>query len=460
MNENTPRDLSGQTDAAAAPDTATAVDPEAAADQVTPEKPAAPDFASTADKPEKTAEPPAPPGGRGLSVLALLLAVAAVAGSGLVIWNQRQAASMVDNGQAQLNATLGQLESNTRKLAARFEALETEARSASAEQAAVEDLLLRLSARTDGLESNVAGLARSREASGTQLRRAEAEQLLRIANYQLNLARNPDTALAALLEADALLARLADPGLQPVRRQLTDDVLALRSAERVDLEGIAMRLDSLARQVNQLPLNSDARELSGLETSAQPASGGWARFKQKVSEFVAGIFAVRRTESSSGPLLSREEAFFLRRNLELELQAARLAVLSTNAEVFAASISAARRWTEAYFDREASSVAGFVRDLNALAQQRLVVALPDISGSLRVFRELADRRTTRPGANLITPPLAPAERRPAEQGPPEQRPVEVEDRLVEEVTGEAAAEVANGAVDDIVDEETPQAGEQ
>ncbi|MGB5211146.1 MAG: uroporphyrinogen-III C-methyltransferase [Gammaproteobacteria bacterium] len=455
MNENTPRDLSGQTDAAAAPDTATAVDPEAAADQVTPEKPAAPDFASTADKPEKTAEPPAPPGGRGLSVLALLLAVAAVAGSGLVIWNQRQAASMVDNGQAQLNATLGQLESNTRKLAARFEALETEARSASAEQAAVEDLLLRLSARTDGLESNVAGLARSREASGTQLRRAEAEQLLRIANYQLNLARNPDTALAALLEADALLARLADPGLQPVRRQLTDDVLALRSAERVDLEGIAMRLDSLARQVNQLPLNSDARELSGLETSAQPASGGWARFKQKVSEFVAGIFAVRRTESSSGPLLSREEAFFLRRNLELELQAARLAVLSTNAEVFAASISAARRWTEAYFDREASSVAGFVRDLNALAQQRLVVALPDISGSLRVFRELADRRTTRPGANLITPPLAPAEQR-----PPEQRPVEVEDRLVEEVTGEAAAEVANGAVDDIVDEETPQAGEQ
>ena len=96
---------------------------------------------------------------------------------------------------------------------------------------------------------------------GSQLAREEMEQLLRIANYQLNLAHDPDTALAALQEADAVLARLADPGLQPLRRQLSDDILALRSVERVDIEGIALRLDSLARRVDQLPLNADAAEL-------------------------------------------------------------------------------------------------------------------------------------------------------------------------------------------------------
>ncbi|MGB5621481.1 MAG: uroporphyrinogen-III C-methyltransferase, partial [Gammaproteobacteria bacterium] len=245
------------------------------------------------------------------------------------------------------------------------------------------------------LESSVSRLARSRDTAGSQLAREEMEQLLRIANYQLNLAHDPDTALAALQEADAVLARLADPGLQPLRRQLSDDILALRSVERVDIEGIALRLDSLARRVDQLPLNADAAELVVQGTETQ-ASGGWARFRQKVSEFLAGIFTVRRTESSQGPLLSREEAFFLRRNLELELQTARVALLSRDEDVFKSSLGAARRWTQEYFDRDATAVETFVDGLDTIAGRRLKTEQPDISGSLRIYREMAERQTEEP----------------------------------------------------------------
>jgi uroporphyrin-3 C-methyltransferase len=401
MNENIPREPSGQQGPAAttAPTGEAAVQTETAA----PEVPPTPDSGTTAGG-EPGKPNPVPRSGRGLAALALLLAAVAMAGSAYVVWNQRQAAASINDGRAELTAAMSRLDSNTGQLASRIEAIESERSKARAERAAAEERLRGLDARTDELESNVARLARTREASGTQLRRAEAEQLLRIANYQLNLARNPDTALAALLEADAILAGLADPRLQPVRRQIADDLLALRSIQRVDLEGIALRLDSLARQVNQLPLNSDARELSGLDQPATPASGGWARFKQKVAEFVGGIFTVRRTESDSGPLLSRDEAFFLRRNLELELQAARLAVLSANTDVFRASLSAAKRWTEEYFDQQASSVTGFIRDLTALRGQRLEAPLPDISGSLQVFRELAERQPARPGGRPIDIP--------------------------------------------------------
>jgi len=411
MNENTPRELPEQQDSAAtvAPPAEADVQAEAAA----PEVRSASDSGTPAVG-ESGSTSPGPRSGRGLAALALLLAAVAVAGSGYLVWTQRQAAASVDDGQAELTAAMSRLDSSTRQLASRFEAIESERSKARAERAAADALLQSVDARTDDLENNVARLARSREASGTQLRRAEAEQLLRIGNYQLNLARNPDTALAALLEADAILAGLADPGLQPVRRQIANDLLALRSIERTDLEGIALRLDSLARQVNQLPLNSDARELSGLDRPAASASGGWARFKQKVSEFVAGIFTVRRTESDSGPLLSRDEAFFLRRNLELELQAARLAVLSSNADVFAASLSAAKRWTEEYFDQQASSVAGFIRDLNALGRQRLETQLPDISGSLLVFRELAERQPVQRGGRGIDIPARNPDQAPAE----------------------------------------------
>jgi len=411
MNENTPREPSGQQDpAAATPPTGEAG---VQVEQAVPEAPPASD-SGTSPGGEAGKPNPVPRSGRGLAALALLLAAIAVAAAVYLIWNQRQATASVEDGRTQLTAAMSRLESSTRELASRFEAIESERSKARAERAAADDLLQSLDVRTDELESNVARLARTREASGTQLRRAEAEQLLRIANYQLNLARNPDTALAALLEADAVLAGLADPRLQPVRRQIADDLLALRSIQRVDLEGIALRLDSLARQVNQLPLNSDARELSGLDQPATPASGGWARFKQKVAEFVSGIFTVRRTESDSGPLLSRDEAFFLRRNLELELQAARLAVLSANTDVFKASLGAAERWTEEYFDQQASSVSGFIRDLTALRGQRLAAPLPDISGSLQVFSELAERQPARPGGRPIDIPAQSPDPAPAE----------------------------------------------
>lgn len=367
-------------------------------------KPAAgPDKTAPGPSADEVEAPPAPEspvtdtaqrsgGGRGLSLLALLLALLAAVASAYVFWNQRQVSLGAESSRSDLDAAIGRLDDSARQLSASLAELEGDAGQLQSDQSAAADTLQRQRARIDGLESGLSRLARSRETVGSQLAREEMEQLLRIANYQLNLAHDPDTALAALQAADAVLARLADPGLQPLRSQLSDDILALSSVERVDIEGIALRLDSLARRVDQLPLNADAAELL-VQGEEPPASGGWARFRQKVSEFLAGIFAVRRTESSQGPLLSREEAFFLRRNLELELQAARVALLARDEDVFNASLGAARRWTLEYFDRDATAVETFVDGLGAIADQRLGTEYPDISGSLRIYRELAEQQT-------------------------------------------------------------------
>ena len=337
MNENTPNKPSGdqpEAESKTPDDTGSAI--ETGADSSAGPAAAAPGAAMDKVEAPSAPEPPVtdtaqrPSGGRGLSLLALLLAILAAVGSGYVFWDQRQATIGAESNRSNLDTAIGRLDDNTRQLSASLKELERNAGELQSNQSAAADGLQRQRARIDGLESGLSRLARSRDTAGSQLAHEEMEQLLRIANYQLTLANDPDTALAALQEADAVLARLADPGLQPLRRQLSDDILALRSVERVDIEGIALRLDSLARRVDQLPLNADAAELV-VQGEESPASGGWARFRQKVSEFLAGIFTVRRTESSQGPLLSREEAFFLRRNLELELQTARVALLSRGA---------------------------------------------------------------------------------------------------------------------------------
>ncbi|RRQ21865.1 hypothetical protein D6C00_07845 [Thiohalobacter thiocyanaticus] len=58
---------------------------------------------------------------------------------------------------------------------------------------------------------------------------AEAEYLLHVANQRLQLARDVDTALAALATADQRLQELANAAYLPVREQISRELGALRS---------------------------------------------------------------------------------------------------------------------------------------------------------------------------------------------------------------------------------------
>ena len=342
--------------------------------------------------PPATAGTPAPDrpvrSGRGLAFLALLIALAAAAGSGYLAWIDRINAGTSDAIRADLRGEIGRVENNYQTLQQSVRDLE---RVTNGIETRIDELAVvggSISGRLDGLEAGVRDLAtrdRSAELSG-DWQRAEAEYLMRIANRQLSLARNPGAAMVALEEADGLLARMADPRLQPVRQQLSDDIIALRSVRQPDVEGLALRLGSLSRKVDGLPLagqREDARD----SLPDDEAASGWSRLTSKLSAFFGSIFRVRRTEGSVAPLLSPQEAFFLRRNLELELQAARIAVLTGDASVYRASLGTARRWTEEYFRTDDGGVSAFIDALRELEGREITVELPDISGSLRALSE-------------------------------------------------------------------------
>ena len=121
--------------------------------------------------------------------------------------------------------------------------------------------------------------------------------------------------------------------------------------------------------------------------SAPDTDSGFARLRRRIADFLAGIFTVRRTVGDAEPLLSPEQSFFLRRNLELELLSARVALLSDDASVYRASLGAARRWTDQYFDADDPAVGAFAEALQDLEKRRISTDYPDISGSLRVLLE-------------------------------------------------------------------------
>lgn len=215
---------------------------------------------------------------------------------------------------------------------------------------------------------------------------AEAEYFMEIANAQLNLARNPELALVALELADERIAKLAAPGLTGVRQALADELLALESLEAPDIEGAALTLASLAGTVESLPLREGivppgqqpvdvADELSGMERAL-------ASLKSAMSDVVS----VRRTDQPVRPLLPPDAVYFLRTNLKLQLQAARLALLQNEQALFEQSLDDAAAWLQEYFDPETTPVRSTLETINELRASHFSLMRIDISRSLTLLR--------------------------------------------------------------------------
>jgi uroporphyrin-III C-methyltransferase len=217
--------------------------------------------------------------------------------------------------------------------------------------------------------------------------RTEAEHLMQVANIALQLNHDPATALAALEGADQRLAELSDPVLMNARAKLTDEIAALRALQRPDVEGIALTLGSMAARVELLPVAGVAEvEATPAEPTEQSA---WQRAVAKVVAALKSMVTVQRASGSEPVLLAPEERFFLYRNLELELESARLAVLEGDAANYKQSLQSAQHWLETRFDRNDGGVQSTLDALAELQSAELITSWPDISGSLAELHRAA-----------------------------------------------------------------------
>ncbi len=253
-----------------------------------------------------------------------------------------------------------------------------------------------LPARMDEMEQAMADLQVSSAGARREWLVGEAEHYMELANAQAQLAGNADLAALALQLADRRLRQIDDPAFTPVRRQLSEEITALQGVENVDVEGISLALASLADVVATLPLEEDvapgttAREDIGEELSG--IDRAWAATKGAFSNLIT----VRRTDERLEPLLSPEAEYFLRTNIQLQLQTARLALLQGEPAVFRQSLEDVEAWLRRYFDADDKAVSGALETVAEIRASRVAGAgMPDVSGSLRALRE---RRAVAEGA--------------------------------------------------------------
>ncbi len=376
-----------------------------------PSATAAPDSASP-----PTALPVSPKAPR--STIILIAFIAGLALVSALLW-QKLERIQEDLARRSQDASTAAIEART---LAR-QALDT-VREATGRQALLETRLSEVALQRSQLEELMQSLSRSRDENLV----VDIDSALRLAQQQAQLTGSVEPLLAALKTADQRIARAAQPRLTPLQRALARDVDRIKATTVSDTPSLLVKLDELARSIDDLPLANAVGENSLRSTVAQAApsdaemkaaltgstpaagsaagtalgaaaSGLGAEFKASLHSALARVqnearklLRVSRIEQPEAALLSPEQGFFLRENLKLKLLNARLALLARQPEASRADLAAAAAALGKYFDASARKTQAAAGLLQGIQAQMKNVDLPRLDASLTALATAAAGR--------------------------------------------------------------------
>lgn len=351
--------------------------------------------------PAETAEAPPRPGRGGLwlGLLALLVALAAAAAAGYGYWHFKNRLGQVGDRLDAAEQERGSGQQTLAELRQEIEGVRGDIQSFREEQEGLAGRLGEIDDRLGTLREATEDLNARIEGGPTYWRLERVESLLLAADRVARLEGDAQAAHAALAEADRMLRDLNDPAWLDVREAIQNAMTRLEQVPSVDVPGIAFRLASLSEAALDLPLKrQEAPALGPDETEVDeeaPPEGMWERIQHALGAFwkdIKGLVRLRRSGEEVEPLLPPDEAAFLRHNLVLNLQAARLALLRDRPEVYRQALGSARDWVERFFDGESDEVTGMLGALEDLEGRGLAADLPELDEPLQVLRRVRKER--------------------------------------------------------------------
>ncbi|HEY8857606.1 MAG TPA: uroporphyrinogen-III C-methyltransferase [Rugosibacter sp.] len=256
----------------------------------------------------------------------------------------------------------------------------------------LEERLAEIQSQSVALQSMYQEMSSSRD----QRLLAEVEQAIVMAMQQLQFAGNVETALIALENADARLAKELQPQFISLRRLLARDILRLKATPGADLTSISLKIESIVSVIDTLPLafeqrpkNTPVAPIPGAALSSSLISRSyWQALVSEVWQELYQLLRIERIEHRDPALLSPSQSFFLRENLKLRLLNARLALLQRDGKTFRDEIIQTQALLDRYFDVRAPSVVNARKTLNALAATDVGFNLPSLGETLAAVRNL------------------------------------------------------------------------
>ncbi len=349
----------------------------------------------------------------GIALGAIAIAIALALGAGLYSYGKHQTSAQTATNDAlttQLTALQKQQDLQKAELEKTIKQQATALDEANRQQA-------NLARQLDEVQQKVATISGS-DAKTWLL--AQADFLVKLAGRKLWSDRDVTTAAALLKSADASLADMNDPSLLTARRALTDDISSLSTVTQVDYDGIVLKLNQLANQVDNLRLADNDNDDTPMDSDGNELSSTMTEWRQNLAKswhnFMDSFITIRRRDETAVPLLAPNQDIYLRENIRSRLLIAAQAVPRHQDETYKQSLENVSTWVRAYYDGDDATTKAFLDEIDELGQQNINMDIPQTLQSQPLLEKLMQTRVR----NLLAQPAvagtAPTEATP-EQAP-------------------------------------------
>jgi uroporphyrin-3 C-methyltransferase len=358
----------------------------------TKEKPEAkPEVKPAAVKPDPDTKPKkVPKASRGFpffGLFNLLLIIGIVAAAGYY-WQMQQKA------EQQKNQTIAALQA---QLASKMDASQLQQQLAPLESgignsvSQINELQLQQAALQESAEKLFE--LYGRDESDWQL--AEVEYLMRIAQHKLILENDFEGAAITLQAASDKIAATADPGLLPVRVQISDEIAVLKTRARPDLVGMTLVLSQLSRQIKALTPGYLPRiDSSQNATESEDAGPVDQTITERVVSFITSQVSLKKEDSPP----TRTEALVvdIEQTMEDNLKLTRWTVLERDNFQFRQLMEENLRLFKQFYNLDDAANYDFYTQLLELQKATVKPEKPDISGSLELLKRIISKRENAP----------------------------------------------------------------
>ena len=354
--------------------------------------------------------------GLGIGLIALVLTLL-VAAAGFYFFQQIQTTQVTENNQDDLKQI--EIDKSLNSLHQQIADLQAQITNINSEMTGKDNHFTktlsdfsslheeRLNNTKKDLEASIAALQRQMSKTRGDWLLADAEYLLTVANQRLHLVGDVATTRQALEAADERLRDSGDAAVFRIREQIAKEIALLNGITVPDIVGIYGTIQHLQDSVENLEvfLPHPGKQIDPTATPSSNLAEQDNGVLSMVAKQLQGYVVLRHTQQAVDAILSPEEAHFTRQQLKVRLEMIEIALVQQNDSLFASSIADSKHWLRKNF-AENTATDRFAAELDRISKIQLRTQYPDVSGSLKMLKDISKLRIDTDTAGPVATPAA------------------------------------------------------
>lgn len=241
------------------------------------------------------------------------------------------------------------------------------------------------------LTSKIATIERRLSKTRNDWLLADAEYLLTVASQRLHLAGDVQTAIAALKASDQRLLESAGANTWQIRAQIAKEIAALEAVQIADIPGLYAKIQTLKNNAQQLNLLLTYTGKPQTKTQTIASKTDNTLLTEALS-LLQKYAVIRYSDQPVDAVLSKQQATFIRQQLQLKLAMVKMALLQRNNTLYQDSIAESQSWLQQHFARDRNT-SNFLGQLKLLAAAPINSQFPDIGASIKLLQNVMQRHT-------------------------------------------------------------------